>query len=136
MEEIIDTNQTAYVYGRAVADNLCSILFTKDHSLDERLDPVQIPQVAKKAFDSVDYSYIEKTLKKYRPDNFAKIDFFIGTVKSTIASSTTNFLMGGSASWIRGSDHTISLTLAYFSDKSTRVISQSNSIYSWSILVP
>ena len=57
-----------------MADNLCSILFRKDHSLDERLDLVLISQVAKKAFESVDHSYIKKTLKKLRPDNFAKIE--------------------------------------------------------------
>ena len=62
LDEIIDKNQTAYVKGRAVADNLRSMMFIKDHCMEEQIDAVLIFLDAKKAFDSVDRVYIEKTL--------------------------------------------------------------------------
>ena len=61
LDEIIDKNQTAYVKGRAVADNLRSLMFIKDHCIEEQIDAVLIFLDAKKAFDSVDHVYIEKT---------------------------------------------------------------------------
>jgi hypothetical protein len=35
---VIDPNQTTYVKGRSVADNLRSILFMKEHCQEEGLD--------------------------------------------------------------------------------------------------
>jgi hypothetical protein len=35
MDELIDPNQTAYVKGGLVTDSLCSILFMKDHWMEE-----------------------------------------------------------------------------------------------------
>ena len=41
------------------------MIFLKDHCLEEQLEAVLISLDAKKAFDSVDHGYIEKTLEKY-----------------------------------------------------------------------
>ena len=44
LNEIIDVNQTAYVKGRAVADNLMvnlrHLMFMKDHCAEEMVDAV------------------------------------------------------------------------------------------------
>ena len=40
-------------------------MFMKEHCSDEQKDAVLISLDAKKAFDSVNHQYIEKTLEKY-----------------------------------------------------------------------
>ena len=50
LDEVIDQNQTAYVKGRAVADNLSSILFMKDHYSSKKIDAVLVSLDVKKAF--------------------------------------------------------------------------------------
>ena len=65
LDEVIDQNQTAYVGGRAVADNLRSIMFMKDHCREKKIKAVLVSLDAKKAFDSVNHSYIRNTLVKY-----------------------------------------------------------------------
>ena len=65
LEEILDPSQTAYVNGRSGADNLRSILFMRDHCVEEDLDSVLISLDARKAFDSVSHQYIENTLREY-----------------------------------------------------------------------
>ena len=65
LDEVIDKNQTAYVGGRAVADNLRSILFMKDHCREKGIDAVLVSLDARKAFDSVSHKYIRETLVKY-----------------------------------------------------------------------
>ena len=40
-------------------------MFMKDHCIEEKIDAVLISLDAKKAFDSVDHGYIEKTLTRY-----------------------------------------------------------------------
>jgi exonuclease III len=65
LDSIIDVSQTAYVPGRAVADNLRSNYFLKKYCREKDLDSVLISLDAKKAFDSVDHQYIEETLRAY-----------------------------------------------------------------------
>ena len=65
LDDVINPNQTAYVRGRSVADNLRSILFMKEHCQREDLDAVLISLDARKAFDSVSHQYVEKILKHY-----------------------------------------------------------------------
>jgi hypothetical protein len=65
LDDLIDPNQTAYVKGRSVTDNLRSILFMKDHCVEEEVDAVLISLDAKKAFDSVSHQYTETILKNY-----------------------------------------------------------------------
>ena len=55
LDDLIDPNQTAYVNGRSVTDNLRSILFMKDHCVEEGVEAVLISLDAKKAFDSVSH---------------------------------------------------------------------------------
>ena len=40
IQTIIDENQTAYIKGRSVTDNLRSMMFIKDHYMDEQIDSV------------------------------------------------------------------------------------------------
>ena len=65
LDRIIDKSQTAYVPGRSVADNLRANYFLKGYCENKNIDAVLISLDAKKAFDSVDHQYIEKTLKAY-----------------------------------------------------------------------
>ena len=65
LESIIDPSQTAYVPGRSVADNLRSNFFYKNYCCKNKIESVLISLDAKKAFDSVDHKYIEKTLIAY-----------------------------------------------------------------------
>ena len=53
-----DKEKTAYVKGRAVADNLRSMMFLKDHFVEEKVGAVLVSLDAKKAFDPVDHGYI------------------------------------------------------------------------------
>jgi exonuclease III len=65
LHSIIAESQTAYVPGRSVADNLRSNFFFKRFCEKNRENAVMISLDAKKAFDSVDHLYIERTLKEY-----------------------------------------------------------------------
>jgi len=65
MDSVIDTNQTAYVPGRSVMDNIRCNMFLKKHCERRKVDAVLISLDAKKAFDSVDHNYIRKTLENY-----------------------------------------------------------------------
>ena len=60
LDEIVDNNQTAYVKGRAVGDNLRSMKFLKDHCMEDEVEAVSISLYAKKAFDSIDHGYIDR----------------------------------------------------------------------------
>ena len=51
LDELIDHTQTAYVGGRAVADNICSIYFMKYHCKEKRINAVLVSLDARKAFD-------------------------------------------------------------------------------------
>ena len=62
---IIDTSQTAYVPGRSVTDNLRTNFYYKSMCARKNIASVLISLDAKKAFDSVDHAYIEKTLRIY-----------------------------------------------------------------------
>ena len=65
LDQIIHESQTAYVPGRSVADNLRSNFYFKSYAESNKIDAALISLDAKKAFDSVDHIYIEKTLKAY-----------------------------------------------------------------------
>jgi exonuclease III len=65
VDPIIDHSQTAYVPGRAVADNLRTNFFVKSHCAEKNIDSVLISLDAKKAFDSVNHKYIVETLAAY-----------------------------------------------------------------------
>jgi exonuclease III len=65
LNTIIDPSQTAYVPGRAVADNLRANFFFKDLCKQNNVNSALISLDAKKAFDSVDHEYIKRTLAEY-----------------------------------------------------------------------
>jgi len=65
LSTIIDPSQTAYVPGRAVADNLRTNFFLKRYCRQKNINSVLISLDAKKAFDSVDHEYIKRTLIAY-----------------------------------------------------------------------
>ena len=65
LDEVIDQNQTAYVGGRAVVDNLRSILFIKNHCGEKKINAVIASLDVRKVFDSVSNSYIRETLERY-----------------------------------------------------------------------
>jgi hypothetical protein len=90
LDEIIDVNQTAYVNGRAVADNLRSIMFMKEKCAEEKIESILVSLDAKKAFDSVSHKYIEVTLRKY---GFG--EEFINCFKTLYKDLTAKILING-----------------------------------------
>ena len=70
----IGENQTAYLKGRLINDNIRSLLANiKIINSEDDLDAVIISLDAKKAFDSIEHSYIEKCLKKFGLTSFVPI---------------------------------------------------------------
>ena len=65
--------QTAYIKGRLINDNIRAILATIDLTNNEDLDGLLVSLDAKKAFDSVEHSFIEKCLTKFGLGNFVPI---------------------------------------------------------------
>ncbi len=65
LESIIDPSQTAYVPGRSVMDNIRSNKFLKAYCRSNKISALLTSLHAKKAFDSVDYKYIDTILDKY-----------------------------------------------------------------------
>ena len=65
LEDIIHLSQTAYVPGRSVSDNLRSNFYYKQYCKNQNKDTILVSLDAKKAFDSVNHDYIEKTLRAY-----------------------------------------------------------------------
>ena len=76
-ERVVDSigeNQTAYLKGRLINDNVRSLIATiKIVNKEENLDSVLISLDAKKAFDSVEHSFIEKCLEKFGMRTFIPI---------------------------------------------------------------
>ena len=70
-------------------------MFLKDHCVEEKVDAVLVSLDAKKAFDSVDHGYIERTLRKYGfGPNFIKY------IKTLYAKLTAKLLVNGTRSRI------------------------------------
>jgi exonuclease III len=88
LNSIVDQSQTAYIPGRAVADNLRSNMYMKRKCKDKNIDSVLISLDAKKAFDSVDHAYISKTLEAY---GFGKN--FVNTFKILYSNITARILV-------------------------------------------
>jgi hypothetical protein len=90
LNSILDSSQTAYIPGRAVADNLRSNFYMKGYCNKKNIDAVLISLDAKKAFDSVDHKYIEDTLRAY---GFG--DGFINIFKMLYKNITARILVNG-----------------------------------------
>ena len=66
VESKISQEQTAYIPGRLINDNVRAMLMTVDlANLDEGIDGVLVSLDAKKAFDSVDHRYIRRCLHAF-----------------------------------------------------------------------
>ena len=90
LESIIDPNQTAYVPGRSVMDNLRTNLYYKKYCEKHKIPATLISLDAKKAFDSVNHKYIEKTLINYGfGGNFVK------TFRTLYKNLTAKILING-----------------------------------------
>ena len=74
VKDSIGEEQTAYIPGRLINDNIRTLLTTIDLAdLDNTIDGALISLDAKKAFDSVDHRYIRKTLEAFGLGNFVSI---------------------------------------------------------------
>ena len=70
----IGEEQTAYIPGRLINDNVRSMLMTIDlANIDVTVDGVVISLDAKKAFDSVDHRFIKRCLKAFGVESFIPI---------------------------------------------------------------
>ena len=69
----IKERQTPYLQGRLINDNIKAIISTINASNLEDLDGLIVSLDAKKAFDSVELSYIIKCLEKFGLKKFVPI---------------------------------------------------------------
>ena len=70
----ISENQTAYLKGRLINDNVRSLIATINLASSEAdIDAILVSLDAKKAFDSVEHSYIRTCLRKFGLENFLPI---------------------------------------------------------------
>jgi len=65
LPNMLDPQQTAYIPGRQVHDNLRALSLIKDVCVNKNIDAYLVSLDAKKAFDSVDHKFIFKVLEKY-----------------------------------------------------------------------
>ena len=67
-------NQTAYLKGRVIHDNIRSLITSvKVANLEENVDSLLVSLDARKAFDSVEHGYIETCLTKFGLQRFTRI---------------------------------------------------------------
>ncbi len=90
LDLIIDKSQTAYVPGRSVMDNLRANFYVKGKCKKKKINSVLISLDAKKAFDSVDHSYIRRTLEAY---GFG--EHFIKTFQTLYKDISARILVNG-----------------------------------------
>ena len=82
--------QTAYLPGRLINDNIRSMLMTMDlANCDETVDGVIVSLDARKAFDSVDHDYIRKTLTAFG------LNSFIGIFNVLYKDLKSNIILNG-----------------------------------------
>ena len=74
VSDCISPEQTAYIPGRLINDNIRSMLTTMDlANIDPSIDGCIVSLDAKKAFDSVDHRYIERCLNAFGLNRFIPI---------------------------------------------------------------
>ena len=74
VNKLISENQTAYLKGRLINDNIRSLIASiQIAATEEDIDAVLVSLDARKAFDSVEHSYIRKCLSCFGLSNFLPI---------------------------------------------------------------
>ena len=74
MTKVINERQTAYLKGRLINDNVRAMIATiGTANFEENVDAILTSLDAKKAFDSVEHSYIRECLIKFGLPNFVNI---------------------------------------------------------------
>ena len=74
VEDKIGAEQTAYIPGRLINDNVRAMLTTIDlANVDQLVDGVVVSLDAKKAFDSVDHQFIRRCLKAFGLECFVHV---------------------------------------------------------------
>ena len=86
MDKVIKARQTAYLKNRLINDNIRAIIATVDTAnVEENLDAILVSLDAKKAFDSVEHSYIRECLHRFGVPEFTKIfDILYSDLRSDI----------------------------------------------------
>ena len=89
--KVIKERQTAYLKGRLINDNVRAIQMSIHHANldDETIDGLLVSLDAKKAFDSVEHSFIENCLRKFGFHNF------VGIFKTLYAGLRSDILING-----------------------------------------
>ena len=73
-DKLIEENQTAYIKGRMINDNLRTLISAiKVANEEDALSGLVVSLDAKKAFDSVEHQYIRKCLSKFGFESFVPI---------------------------------------------------------------
>jgi len=90
LDKIISPNQTAYIPGRVVHDNLRVFDFYNNYCRTHNIEGLLVSLDAKKAFDSVSHKYMHEVLRRY---GFS--DSFISTVKLLYNDIKANILVNG-----------------------------------------
>ena len=90
VEKCIGPEQTAYIPGRLINDNIRAMLSTLDvANLEQEIDGLMISLDAKKAFDSVSHDYIERTLRAFG------LSSFIETFKLLYSELRSDIIING-----------------------------------------
>ena len=90
VSSVIKGRQTAYIKGRLINDNIRAMLATVNcANVDELAKGLMISLDAKKAFDSVEHSYIERCLKEFGCARFVPI------FKTLYSELSTDIIING-----------------------------------------
>ena len=74
LKNLIEERQTAYLKGRLINDNIRSLISTiKVSNLEDNINGLIVSLDAKKAFDSVEHSFIEQALCKFGLSTFVPV---------------------------------------------------------------
>ena len=75
VSSVIEARQTAYLKGKLINDNIRGLMLSIHlaNAEEENIDGLLVSLDAKKAFDSVEHSYIEKCLRKFGLASFVSI---------------------------------------------------------------
>ena len=86
MDKVIKARQTAYLKNRLINDNVRAIIATIDvANVEENLDAILVSLDAKKAFDSVEHSFIRECLRRFGVPDFIKIfDILYSDLRSDV----------------------------------------------------